>query len=97
MKQEVWTTIIPRPTGTEIIVVKLSNGGASSRWMAQQVINAVRSTVPLERLAWDVVVMNGEPESQPTVVGSSTESEVFIRALLPELDSYRWKMMTLDR
>lgn len=49
MKQEVWTTIIPRPTGTAIVVVKLSNGGASSRWMAQQMINTARTRqLPVE-------------------------------------------------
>lgn len=96
MKHEAWTTIVPRPTGTEIIVVKLPNGGASSRWVAGQVINTVRSRVPLERLAWDVVIVNGEPQKQPMVIGSSAEAEAFVRAMLPDLDDYRWKMMTLD-
>lgn len=96
MTLEAWTTIVPRPTGTEIIVVKLPNGGASSRWIGRQVINAVRSRVPLERLAWDVVVVNGEPQKQPTVIGSSAEAEAFVRAMLPELDGYRWKAIALD-
>lgn len=96
MKHEAWTTIVPRPTGREIIVVKLPKGGASSRWLAGQVINTIRSRVPLERLAWDVVIVNGEPKNQPMVIGSSAEAESFVRAMLPELDGYRWKVMTLD-
>lgn len=96
MMQEAWTTIVPRPPNAEIIVVKLPLGGASSRWLAERVINSVRSKVSLERMAWDVVVVNGEPENQPAVIGSSTDSEGFIRALLPELESYRWREMILS-
>jgi hypothetical protein len=92
MIHDVWTTIVPKQVGEEIIVAKVRQGTASNRWQAQRVINAVRAMVPLERLTLEVVVMDGEPHEQPTVIGSSPAAETFIRSITPQLAGYRWQL-----
>jgi hypothetical protein len=96
MKQ-VWVTDIARPSGSDIIVVKLPDGGASSRWLAQRVINAVRSKIPLSELDRDVVVLNGGIASDPPrVIGTSPAAERYLSALLAQIEDYPWRMMQLD-
>jgi hypothetical protein len=96
MKQ-VWVTDIPRPSGGDIIVVKLPEGGASSRWLAQRAINAIRSKIPLSEMARDVVIVNidvaGEP---PLVIGTSPAAEQYLIAVWAEIDDYPWRMMQLS-
>ena len=59
MVKQVWVTDVPRPSGSDIIVVKLPDGGASSRGLARRVVNAVRSKTPLSEMDGDVIVLDG--------------------------------------
>jgi hypothetical protein len=52
----------------------------------------VRTTVPLEQLTLEVVVMDGEPHEQPTVPGSSPAAETFVRSIAPQPAGYRWRL-----
>jgi hypothetical protein len=95
MKQ-VWVTDIPRPSGGDIIVVKLPEGSLSSRWLAQRVVNAVRSKIPLSEMDRDVVViLNGVAGDPPQVAGTSPVAEHYLLALLPQIDDYPWRTMQL--
>jgi hypothetical protein len=95
MKQ-VWVTDIPRPSGSDIIVVKLPEGGASSRWLAQRVVNAIRSKIPLSEMDRDVVVLNiGVANDPPRVIGTSPAVEQYLSAVLPEIEDYPWRAMQL--
>ena len=96
MLHDVWTTTVPTPTGEEIIVVKVHKGAVANRWNAKRVTNAVRTNVPLEKITLEVVVMDGEPTEQPTVIGSSPTAESFIQRITPQLASYRWQLTKLD-
>ena len=96
MMRDVWTTIVPRPSGKEIFVAKVTRGTAPNSWFAQRVINAVRAKVPLDQIALEVVVMDGEPNEEPTVIGSSPDAGNFVRSVVPQLASYRWRLMKLD-
>jgi hypothetical protein len=96
MVKQVWVTDVPRPSGSDIIVVKLPDGGASSRWLAQRVVNAVRSKIPLSEMDRDVVVVNGSVAGDPPlVIGTSAAVEHYLSALLPQIDDYPWRAMQL--
>jgi hypothetical protein len=96
MIREVLTTIVPKRVGEEILVAKVHKGTAPNRWLAQRVINAVRAKVPLEQIACDVVVMDGEMNEQQTIIGTSPDAEIFVRRISPELATYRWQLMKLE-
>jgi hypothetical protein len=96
MIRDVWTTIVPRPLGEEIFVAKVTKGTAPNKWFAQRVINAVRAKVPLDQIALEVVVMDGEPDEEPTVIGSTPDAGNFVRSVVPQLAGYRWQLMQLD-
>jgi hypothetical protein len=96
MVKQVWVTDIPRPSGGDIIVVKLPDGGASSRWLAQRVINAVRSKIPLSEMDRDVVIVNaGVAGDPPVIIGTTAASEQYLSALLSQIDDYPWRAMQL--
>jgi hypothetical protein len=95
MVKQVWVTDVPRPSGSDIIVVKLPDGGASSRWLAQRVVNAVRSKIPLSEMDRDVVVLNGGAGDPPLVIGTSAVAEHYLSALLAQIDDYPWRAMQL--
>ncbi|SDS70645.1 hypothetical protein SAMN05444158_2920 [Bradyrhizobium canariense] len=88
-------TDIPRPSGGDIIVVKLPEGGASSRWLAQRVVNAIRAKISLAELDRDVVVVNGGSGDPPLVFGTDPAAERYLAALLTEIDDYPWRAMQL--
>jgi hypothetical protein len=94
--RQVWVTDIPRPSGSDIIVVKLPEGSLSSRWLAQRVVNAIRSKIPLSEMDRDVIVLNtgvaGEP---PHVIGTSSAAEQYLSAILSEIEDYPWRTMQL--
>jgi hypothetical protein len=93
MIHDVWTTIVPKQVGEEIIIAKVPQGTAPSGWQARRIINAVRTTVPLEQLTLEVVVvMDSEPHEQPTVLGSSPAAETFVRSIASQLAAYRWRL-----
>jgi hypothetical protein len=96
MVRDTWTTIVPRRVGEEIFVAKVPKGTAPTKWYAQRVINAVRAKLPLEKIASEVVVLDGEPHEQPTVIGSARDAENYVRSLVPELASYRWQLTKVD-
>lgn len=93
MMRQVLVTDIPRPSGSDIVVVKLPAGCACSRWLAQRVANAIRARISLAEMDRDVVVVNAAP---PLVFGTSPTAERYLTALLPEVDSYPWRAMQLD-
>lgn len=95
MVKQVWVTDVPRPSGSDIIVVKLPDGGASSRWLAQRVVNAVRSKIPLSEMDRDIVVLNGGADDPPLVIGTSAAAEHYLSALLSQIDDYPWRTMQL--
>jgi hypothetical protein len=96
MMRDVWTTVMPRALGEEIIVAKVAKGTAPNRWLAQRVIDAVRTKVPLDQIALEVVVMDGEPDEQPIVIGSSPDAENFVRSVVPQLAGCRWRLARLE-
>ncbi|WP_213771570.1 hypothetical protein [Bradyrhizobium sp. dw_78] len=96
MTKQVWVTDIPRPSGSDIIVVKLPEGGAASRWLAQRVANAIRAKIPLSEMDRDVVVLNsGETGDLPLVLGTSPAAERYLSAVLADIDDYPWRTMQL--
>jgi hypothetical protein len=95
MKQ-VWVTDVPRPSGSDIIVVKLLDGGVSSRWLAQRVVNAIRGKIPLSEMDRDVVILNGGVAGDALrVIGTSPAAEQYLSAVLPEIEDYPWRAMQL--
>ena len=88
-------TQVRDPSGSDIIVVKLPDGGASSRWLAQRVVNAVRSKIALSEIDRDVVVLNGGAGDPPLVIGTSAAAEQYLSALLSQIDDYPWRAMQL--
>jgi hypothetical protein len=93
MVKQVWVTDVPRPSGSDIIVVKLPDGGASSRGLARRVVNAVRSKTPLSELDGDVIVLDGGAGDPPLVIGTSAAADQSLSALLPQIDDYPWRAM----
>jgi hypothetical protein len=94
--RQVWVTDIPRPSGSDIVVVKLPEGSLSSRWLAQRVINAIRSKIPLSEMDRDVIVLNiGAAGDPPHVIGTSSAAEQYLSAILSEIEDYPWRMMQL--
>jgi len=57
MMRQVLVPDIPRPSGSDIVVVKLPAGCACSRWLAQRVANAIRARISLAAMDRDVVVL----------------------------------------
>lgn len=96
MIRDVWMTIVPRRVGEEVYVAKVAKGTAATRWRAQRVINALRAKVPLEMIAMDVVVIDGEPNEQPTMIGSSAAAETYVQSIASDLQTYRWSLTKLD-
>ena len=96
MKQ-VWVTDVPRPSGGDIIVVKLLDGSVSSRWLAQRVVNAIRGKIPLSEMDRDVVILNSGVAASdvPRVIGTSPAAEQYLSAVLPEIEDYPWRAMQL--
>jgi len=43
-----------------------------------------------------IVVIDGEPHEQPTVIGSSPDAGDFVRSMIPKLGGARWQLMKLD-
>jgi len=96
MLRDVLTTVVTRHSGEEIIVVKTHHDGPANRWAARQIINALRTKLPLEKISNEVAVMYGEPSEHPKVIGTSNSTEAFVESLAPELASYRWQTTKLD-
>ena len=96
MMRQVLVTDIPRPSGSDIVVVKLPAGCACSRWLAQRVANAIRARISLAEMDREVVVLNVHSQDPPLVFGTSPTAERYLTALLPEVDSYPWRAMQLD-
>lgn len=96
MIRSIWTTIVPKRVGEEIIVAKVSQGSALNRWQAQRIINAIRANISLERIAADIVVMDGDPDQHTRVIGSSPDAEAFVRSIASELAAYKWQLTKLD-
>jgi hypothetical protein len=95
MAKKVRICAIPRPAGGEIIVVDPAGEPIKGRWHAQRVINALRTRLPLEQIAWDIVVLGGETAA-PAAFGSSPDAESFIRAMMPQLSDYKYQVRELD-
>lgn len=99
MTRTVRTTIVPRRSGEEILVVNVARDGqfASDRSLAHRVFNAMRTKIPIDKIALDVVVVfDAEPNEQPIVIGSSAEDEDYVRSLSPQLAGYGWQLSALD-
>jgi hypothetical protein len=96
MVRDVWTTILPRLGNEEIYVAKVPKGTALNGWLARKVMNAMWAKIPLEKIGIDVVVIDGEPHEQPTVIGSSPDAGNFVRSMTSQLSSIRWQLMKLD-
>ena len=94
--RQVGVTDIPRPSGSDIIVVKLPEGSLSSRWHAQRVVNAIRSKIPLSEMDRDVIVLNiGVAGDPPHVIGTSPAAERYLSAIVSEIEDYPWRTMQL--
>ena len=96
MVRDVWTTIVARQGDQTIYVAKVPKGTARNMWLAQRVMNAMWAKVPLENIGMAIVVIDGEPHEQPTVMGSSPDAGNFVRSMIPKLGSARWQLMKLD-
>ena len=96
MDRTVWSTRVAPLQGSEIILLKVPAGSVARRWDAQRVINAARTRLPLAQLAWDVVVLVGDPESDAQLFGSSPEAESYVRQLGSQLQSYPWQSKVLN-
>jgi hypothetical protein len=96
MIRDAWTTTITMHNGEDVIVIKVAKGSARHSGLAQRAINALRARVSVEKLALEVVVMDGEPTEQPLLFGSAAEAEEFVRAMMPMLASHRWQLIKLD-
>jgi hypothetical protein len=96
MIRDAWTTTIALRPGEEVIVVKVKKNSASNRGLGQRVVNALRRKIPVDKLALDVVVMDGEPIEQPLLTGTNPEAEQFVRNLIGTLATRRWQLMKLD-
>ena len=90
------TAFITVRPGEEIIVAKLPSGAVKSRWEALKIITAVRAAGPLEKIAFEVVVMAGEPDGAPLLIGTKPEAEEIARAHLAILRSARWQLLQIQ-
>lgn len=95
MDSTIWTTSITVRPGEEIIVAKLTKGFLTGRWHARKIINAVRAAGPLHQIACEVVVMDGEPNSDTLLIGSTPEAEAFAHAHLTFLQHARWQPLSV--
>lgn len=95
MDTTIWTTLVTVRPGEEIIVAKLPKGSLTGRWHARKIINAVRATGPLHQIASEVVVMDGEPNSDTLLIGSTPEAEAFARSHLTFLQHARWQSRSM--
>lgn len=91
-----WTAILTMETGEELLVIKVPKKLASSKPLAQKVIDALRLRVPLDRLAREVVVLGGEFTQQPNIFGSALAAEAHVRGRIDQLPNCRWQLIRLD-
>ena len=90
-----WYAILATHSGEEILIVKVPKINAANRWIAGRVMTAVRAQMPLQRLGFEVVVVDGETADGPEVYGSSRAAEEYIRHRIPLFASYRWQFLKL--
>src|SRR5712692_2129061 len=84
MIRDAWTATVTTRPGEEVIVIKVAKGSARNRGLAQRVINALRAKISLEELNLEVVVLDGEPNEQPSVFGSAVDAEEIVRSIVPD-------------
>lgn len=95
MAKRAFAALVPRPANDEIIVVTVPGYVVQGRWHAQKVINAMRAKLPLASIEREIVVVAGEP-NELLMLGSSPESEAFIKAIAADLSNYKWQPKDLD-
>jgi hypothetical protein len=95
MVRTVWICVVPRPAHEAIFVVDVSDDSVQSRWHAQRVMNALRTTLPLEQIPREIVVLSDGPRGD-FAFGSSPNAEDFVRSLIPQLSDYKWQSKELD-
>ena len=77
MTKTIFTTTVPKPAADDIIVVRAPSVEIVSRWQAQKVVNALRTKLPIDLIARDVVVVTGDLGGRVVAMGSSAEAEAF--------------------
>lgn len=96
MIRDTWIIYVPVPQDDLIIVVKVRKGTVRGNWDAQRVINALRKSLPIEKIGVEVVVMDGEPIEEPGLFGTSPHSEAHVRSILAKVAVFRWSLTKLD-
>jgi hypothetical protein len=98
MVRHLHTTLIARPGAAPIIVVKASAGTFHAPWEAARAIEAMKATMPAERLHLSIVVMVGDPARNPRLFGSSSDAAAHIRSVLAAIadPGLTWEPIALD-
>jgi hypothetical protein len=95
MTHKLMTTLVARPPGEPIIIVKAPRGIFRAPWEAAGAITALRPRLPSEQLHLDVVIMAGEPTEDPKLFGSP-DSSAYIRSALATIATHTWTPATID-
>ena len=97
MIQDAWITTFLTHFGDEVIVVRVPHGTLRSRWHGQRVLNALRANLSLQQLTQDAVAIEDASAEATVLVGSSPAAEIFIRSILPQIETVRqWKPTKLN-
>jgi hypothetical protein len=79
MVRNVWVDVIVRPAAEEVHVVDPADESVREQWFAQRDVHASRTTLPLEQIARDIVVLTGDPTAR----------------VRPQLGDYRYELREL--
>ena len=94
MVRNVWVDVIVRPAAEEVHVVDPADESVREQWFAQRDVHASRTTLPLEQIARDIVVLTGDPTAR-VPLGSSADAELFATSPRPQLGDYRYELREL--
>lgn len=79
-----------------LIALKAPKSVISSRWHALRAVNSLRSKVPLEQIAWDIVIIVDDGESSPRIFSTAQDIENSPQHIISALAGAHWRAIQLD-
>ncbi len=89
MMRNLATSLIKRPDGKLIVVLKAPRGTFRAPWDAARAVAALKARLPSDQLGLDIVAMDGDPSKNPKLFGSS-DASYYIRNALPSIAAHTW-------
>ncbi len=96
MLHDVLKSVIRQNRLTPLIALKISRSALPSRWHAQRAVNSLRTKIPIEQIAWDIVILNQDTNDADCIFSTSSEIEKSPQSSRAALTEAHWQPCQLD-